>query len=56
MHKYKKLFIAALLNRAVTYFHGKEYDKSWEGLRRIEKLGAGELIDPAFREALEKRS
>lgn len=44
----------ALLKRAMIYFYMKKYEKSWDDLQRIEKLGAGEIIDPAFRENVKK--
>lgn len=49
-------YTAALLKRAAVYFYKKEYKKSWDDLCRIERLGAAELIDPAFREDVKEGS
>jgi len=50
-------YAGAYYNRAVAYYHKKEYDKSWQDVRKVQKLNPGP--DPAlanFVERLQKAS
>ena len=47
-------YVQAYNNRTVVYFLNREYDKSWEDVHKVEKLGG--KVHPEFLEELKKAS
>ncbi|MFA6357864.1 MAG: tetratricopeptide repeat protein [Candidatus Omnitrophota bacterium] len=47
-------YSGAYYNRAIAYFHRKDYEKSWQDVHKAESLGL--KFNPVFIEALGKAS
>lgn len=47
-------YAGAYYNRAVAYYHKKDYDKSWQDVHKVQKLSKGS--DPDLEQLVEKLS